>query len=363
MIWSPVFLRAPCGGNTFAKIFPLTKIVISMTPAKSTPLGKDNLPDVLEIILCTYNRQKMLDRTLCSLFAPKSPLRQIPLTVLDNASTDGTSELISRYQERFAQIRHIRHDRNIGGNANIARAFEMATKKYLWILCDDDEYDWTYWYEIEQALLSDKYDCILTERKIDFTDKDLPQIINSLAFVPCGIYKTVHITDTVMSNIESNIMYSFPHLALGASLLNHQCKFYVPTHTVIKQNVNMEFTRGIKEEIHFRQAHVNLYSGYINSYQMIADKKLRKRCCDVLYLGKSFYYSMKGFVRSNDDFPYNLADVFWGITFFQKLQLIAAWLSCKVSTLLQYVFSISNSADRKYKVIIILGFKRKIKRR
>ena len=75
------------------------------------------------------------------------------ITILDNASTDGTSDLIKEYFKKFPNIVHIRHNRNIGGNANIVRAFESATKEYLWILCDDDFYCWDYWNELEQAIL------------------------------------------------------------------------------------------------------------------------------------------------------------------------------------------------------------------
>lgn len=334
---------------------------------------KNELEDILDIFLCTYNRKMLLEKTLKSLLSPESPIRKLPITILDNASTDGTSELIEEYCLRFPNIRHIRNNRNISGNANIAKAFEMAKKQYFWVLCDDDSYDWSSWDEIEQVLLSKEYDCILTERKIDFTNQDLPYIINSLAFVPCGIYKTSNITDTVMSNIESNIMYSFPHLALGCSLLNHHKQFYIPERSIIIQNVNMEFTKGIRDEIHFRQAHVNLFSGYINSYQMIKDKKLRKKCCDVLWVGKSFYYSMKEFFRTNGLFPYNISDVFWGISFSQKIWFVLAFLRiCILSKIIhalmpksigQFIFSLHNSKDKKHKIIQFMGFKLKIKRK
>ena len=340
-------------------------------------LLKQNLENSLDIFLCTYNRKYFLEKTLKSLLARESPLRNLQITILDNASTDGTSELIDEYAQKFSNIKHIRHNRNISGNANIARAFESASKKYFWVLCDDDNYDWTNWDEIENVILSEKYDCILTERKMDFSADDLPYIINSLAFVPCGIYKTKNITDTVMSNIESNIMYSFPHLALGCSLLNQKASFYVPKYTVIRQNVHMEFTKGLNQSMHFRQSHVNLFSGYINSYQMIQDKKLRAECCNVLWIGKSFYFSMQQFFLTNGFFPYNISDVFLGINASQRLQFITAFIVfvfqyvgkklyiqlCRLKKLLQQIFSAKNSKDKKHKVITILGMKFKFKRK
>lgn len=284
------------------------------------------------------------------------------ITILDNVSTDGTSELIEKYRKIYPNIRHIVHNRNIGGNANIARAFEIAKAKYLWILCDDDFYNFKHFDEIKSAILSNQYDCILTEWKYLFTAIDYPFVINTLAFVPAGIYKTENITATVMCNIESNIMYSFPHLALGCSLLNNKKKFYVPKFRVIKQCANMEFTRGLNPEVHFRQRYVNLFSGYINSNQMILDKKLRKQCCDVLWIGKSFFYSMIAFWGTNKLYSYNITDVFLGLTNFQRLQFILAGIYLCLKNLPSKIFSIRNSSDRKHKIITVMGLKIKIKR-
>lgn len=284
------------------------------------------LEDKLQIILVTYNRCEKLRNTLAKILGRGSPIRNCPITILDNKSTDGTSEFCDWICEKHGNVTHIVNNRNIGGNANIAKAFELANIQYMWILCDDDEYDFTYWYEIENAILSDRYDCILTERKIEFAEKDLPYIINTLAFVPAGIYKTKHINTTVMMNIESNIMYSFPHLMLGVHLLNINANFCVPKHTVVTQKINFEFTKGAStEELHFRQKHVNLFSGYMNSYQMITDKNLRKECNSVLWLGKSFYFSMKAFIRDNGRFPLNASDVLYAcVGGGQKLQFIFA---------------------------------------
>jgi len=286
----------------------------------------EKIEEKLQIILVTYNRLKKLQETMEQILGKKSPIQNCSITILDNKSTDGTSEFIEELCRVHKNLTHVVNNRNIGGNANIAKAFEIASMQYIWILCDDDKYDFTYWHEIEEALLSDKYDCILTERKVDFSEKDLPYIINTLAFVSSGIYKTKNITTTVMMNIESNIMYSFPHLMLGVHLLNVNAEFFVPKHSIINQNENYDFTRGTQiEELHFRQRHTNLFSGYINSYQMIIDKKLRKECINVLYLGKSFFYSMKTFVKLNRTFPLNACDLFYGcVGLWQRIQFIFA---------------------------------------
>ena len=114
----------------------------------------------IEIILITYNRKKHLQNTFNQIFAEESPIKDFPITILDNKSTDGTSELIEEYRIKFPNIKHIINNRNIGGNANIARAFEIASKEYVWILCDDDEYDFTHWKDVEKAI-EENYDAIV----------------------------------------------------------------------------------------------------------------------------------------------------------------------------------------------------------
>ena len=66
-----------------------------------------NLNDILEIILITYNRKDYLENTLQQILASNSPLCNLDITVLDNKSNDGTSELIDKYSKRYNNIKHI----------------------------------------------------------------------------------------------------------------------------------------------------------------------------------------------------------------------------------------------------------------
>lgn len=113
------------------------------------------LKNTLEIILITYNRKPYLEKTFKRLLAEDSPVKDLQITVLDNCSSDGTSEYLSDLSKKYKNIKHIRHNRNIGANANIARAFEIATKPYLWILADDDDFDFTDFNQVQEALLNE----------------------------------------------------------------------------------------------------------------------------------------------------------------------------------------------------------------
>jgi hypothetical protein len=54
----------------------------------------------------------------------------------------------------------ITHRFNIGGNANILRAYEYGERVYKWIVCDDDELHFEHADELVEAIESGKYDII-----------------------------------------------------------------------------------------------------------------------------------------------------------------------------------------------------------
>ena len=57
----------------------------------------------LEIILITYNRKSHLRETLNWLFAENSPVKDLDITILNNKSTDGTTELIEEYKKTLSE--------------------------------------------------------------------------------------------------------------------------------------------------------------------------------------------------------------------------------------------------------------------
>ena len=134
-------------GALRANLERVKKAVNSAKECSATPTEK-----LLEIVIITYNRKREIKQTLESLMASYSPVRRCPITILDNCSTDGASEVCAEFAEKYENITHIRHPQNIGGNANICRAFEIAKEEYIWCLSDDDGLDWSAWQEIEEAM-------------------------------------------------------------------------------------------------------------------------------------------------------------------------------------------------------------------
>ena len=60
-----------------------------------------NLSEKLEIFIPTYNRKPYIKHTLTQLTAADSPVKDCSITVLDNASEDGSSEVIADFAEEI----------------------------------------------------------------------------------------------------------------------------------------------------------------------------------------------------------------------------------------------------------------------
>lgn len=293
------------------------------------------LKDKLEIILITYNRKAKLQKTFDQIFAGDSPIKDLQITILDNKSTDGSSELIEEYRGKFPNIKHVIHNRNIGGNANIARAFEAASFEYVWILCDDDFYNWENWPEIAQAILEEKYDLIYTTKNLIRDRSDISQLLHQATFVPGCIYSSKRITDCIQ-NIYASLYTMFSQVMISAEILvNNPGPYFVPSADVVlrlydEAENESSLIRGWGHTNIFQPYERNFWHiGYINAIQIIKDKTIRNYVIEktrfndnfdqpfIDYL--SFIFDYNKYYRNNN--IYNLVELFLNISFRQKLSL------------------------------------------
>ena len=101
---------------------------------------------LVSICIPTYNYAAFLPRAVQSALAQTH--RDVEVVVLDDASTDETPEVLSRYagDERFS-VR--RAQVNVGLFANFNRCLEVARGDFVKVLCADD---WLHPQSIEDAL-------------------------------------------------------------------------------------------------------------------------------------------------------------------------------------------------------------------
>jgi hypothetical protein len=92
----------------------------------------------LTIAIPTFNRPASLVRTVETLLPQAGP--ETELLVLDNDSRPPAAESLVALlaTARPGQISVVRHQLNVGGNANILRCLEFARGEWVWTLGDDD---------------------------------------------------------------------------------------------------------------------------------------------------------------------------------------------------------------------------------
>lgn len=93
---------------------------------------------LLTISIPTYNRAAYLRELLASLFDQLMDRPQIELLISDNASFDETPDVIREFESQGLCLRSLRHETNVGADANFLHCFNEATGKYVWLLGDDD---------------------------------------------------------------------------------------------------------------------------------------------------------------------------------------------------------------------------------
>jgi glycosyltransferase involved in cell wall biosynthesis len=93
----------------------------------------------ISIVIPVFNEAKTIRRVLDRIQECVSGLHEI--IVVDDASTDGTAEIVGRHAETDARIRLLRHARNAGKTAALRTAFAQVSGDVVVIQDGDLEYD------------------------------------------------------------------------------------------------------------------------------------------------------------------------------------------------------------------------------
>lgn len=91
---------------------------------------------ILTIAIPTYNGAGTLQETLDSIVTQLQP--GVDILISDNASTDGTDEIVRKYQADYPQIRYRRNSENVGADQNFDLAIRHAIGRFVWLFSDDD---------------------------------------------------------------------------------------------------------------------------------------------------------------------------------------------------------------------------------
>lgn len=93
---------------------------------------------MISVCIPTYNAAAYIGETLESL--TRQTYTDFEVIISDNASTDGTKDVVESFFRRFPRIRYYRNESNIGYTANVAKAVQYASFDYVAIFHSDDIY-------------------------------------------------------------------------------------------------------------------------------------------------------------------------------------------------------------------------------
>lgn len=93
---------------------------------------------ILTLAIPTFNRGPYLAELLECLIAQFEGEPRAELIVSDNASDDGTENIVEGFIARGLPCRYTRNPHNIGADGNFLQCLDLATGKYVWVMGDDD---------------------------------------------------------------------------------------------------------------------------------------------------------------------------------------------------------------------------------
>ena len=90
----------------------------------------------VSVVMATYNGEKYLSEQIDSILAQSYPVYE--LIIQDDCSTDGTTDIVRRYMEKYSFIKLFVNDHNVGFNENFRLATMHATGDFVALSDQDD---------------------------------------------------------------------------------------------------------------------------------------------------------------------------------------------------------------------------------
>ena len=112
-------------------------------------------PPQLSVIIPVYNERftsRELVRRVVAVDVPKE------IVIVDDGSTDGTSEILESIAARYPEVRLFQQPRNLGKGAAIRRGIQESTGEFLVIQDADLEYDPSEYPMLLKPLLAGEAD-------------------------------------------------------------------------------------------------------------------------------------------------------------------------------------------------------------
>ena len=250
----------------------------------------------VSIVIPVYNEVRFINACINSLLSQS--YKNTKITVLDNCSTDGTTELIKAQYSN--SLTHVVHSKNLGPEKNFDLCINYASGEYTCIYHSDDEYD-----------------PYIVEKQVNFLENNkdvaavfcLAKYINEQGRV-IGLQK--------LNFLDADSSYGFAEL-LNLILTNHNfliCPSLMIRTSALKDlhHWDWSFKSSADLEMWLRVAKVNkvgIINEYLISYRVSKkqwSEKIRNRCsrADFFIVANFYINNFQQFisVESFNDYLY-----------------------------------------------------------
>ena len=171
----------------------------------------------LSILVPVYNERAVVERSLAQVIAaplPESMERE--LIIVDDCSTDGTSEILERFAASERCIHLFRHSVNKGKGAAVRTAIEQASGDFCIVQDADLEYDPSEYPRLLQPLLDGHADAVFGSRYLAGAQtRVLPfwhSMINKFLTLVSNMFSNLKVTDmeTCYKVFRTDLLKSIP---------------------------------------------------------------------------------------------------------------------------------------------------------
>jgi glycosyltransferase involved in cell wall biosynthesis len=172
---------------------------------------------LLSILIPVYNERTVVERSLSLVLAaplPENMTRE--LVVVDDCSTDGTSEILERLAAREPQIRLLRHPVNQGKGAAVRTAIQNANGDFCLVQDADLEYDPSEYVKLLRPLLDGHADAVFGSRYMAGEQtRVLPfwhSVMNKVLTLISNMFSNLNVTDmeTCYKVFRTDLLKSIP---------------------------------------------------------------------------------------------------------------------------------------------------------
>ncbi len=172
---------------------------------------------LLSILIPVYNERTVVEKSLALVLSAALPENMDrELVIVDDCSTDGTSEILKRLAETEPRIRLFRHPVNRGKGAAVRTAIEKASGDFCLVQDADLEYDPSEYCKLLRPLLDGRADAVFGSRYLAGEQtRVLPfwhSMINKGLTLISNMFSNLNVTDmeTCYKAFRTDLLKSIP---------------------------------------------------------------------------------------------------------------------------------------------------------